>query len=63
MSPELDKSQAPEFSEPYRLLAPLVVLSFPTGIALPSVPPHTRWMSETEWRTTATDPFAAMMTR
>ena len=34
MSPELDKSQPPEeISEPYRLLAPLVVLSFPSGIA------------------------------
>jgi hypothetical protein len=34
MSPELDKSQPPEeISEPYRLLAPLVVLSYPSGIA------------------------------
>ena len=34
MSPELDKPQPPdEISEPYRLLAPLVALSFPSGIA------------------------------
>jgi hypothetical protein len=34
MSSELDKSQPPEeISEPYRLLAPLVALSFPSGIA------------------------------
>ena len=34
MSPEVDKSPPPEeISEPYRLLAPLVVLSFPSGIA------------------------------
>jgi hypothetical protein len=39
MSPVLDKSQSPEFSEPYRLLAPLVLLSFPSGIALPSLRP------------------------
>ena len=38
MSPVLDKSQSPEFSEPYRLLAPLVLLSFPS-IALPSLHP------------------------
>ena len=63
MSPELDKCQSPEFSEPYRLLAPLVLLSFPTSIALPSLPPHTGWMSEVEWRKPATDPFAAMTTR
>ena len=44
-SPEFDKSQS-EFSHPYRLLAPLVLLSFPTSIALPSPPPHTGWMSE-----------------
>jgi hypothetical protein len=42
MLPVLDRSQSPEFSEPYRLLAPLVVLSFPSGIALPSVRP--RWL-------------------
>ena len=39
MSPVLDKYQSPEFSEPYRLLAPLVLLSFPSGIALPSLRP------------------------
>jgi hypothetical protein len=55
MSLEVDKSQSPEFSQPYRLFAPLVLLSFPTSIALTSGSPHTGWVSETEWRETATD--------
>jgi hypothetical protein len=63
MSLELDKSQSSEFSEQYRLLAPLILLSFPSSTALMSVPPHTGRMSEPEWRTTAIDPFAAMTTR
>ena len=33
--PAFDKSPSPEYSEPYRLLAPLVLLSFPSGVALP----------------------------
>ena len=39
MSPVLDNSQSSEFSEPYRLLAPLVLLSFPSSTALPSLRP------------------------
>ena len=35
MLPVFDKSPSPEYPEPYRLLAPLVVLSFPSGVALP----------------------------
>ena len=35
MLPAFDKSPSPDYSEPYRLLAPLVVLSFPSGVALP----------------------------
>ena len=31
--PAFDKS--PDYSEPYRLLAPLVLLSFPSGVAFP----------------------------
>ncbi len=63
MSTELDKSQSPEFSHSYRSLAPLVLLAFPTSIALPSMPPHTGWMSETERREAATDRFVTMTTR
>jgi hypothetical protein len=34
-----DKSLSPEYSEPYRLLAPLVLLSYPSGMALPRLRP------------------------
>src|SRR4030095_10534465 len=33
--PAFGRSTPPRYSEPYRLLAPLVALSFPSGIALP----------------------------
>jgi len=35
MLPAFNRSRSLDYSEPYRLLAPLVVLSFPSGVALP----------------------------
>ena len=63
MSPALDRSQSSESSQPYHLLAPLVLLSFPTSIVVTPLPPHTGWMSETERRERATDRFVAMSAR
>jgi hypothetical protein len=61
MSPELDKSHSPEFSQPYRLLAPLVLLSFPASAHV-SAAAH--WLDAgTERRETATDRFVSMTTK
>jgi hypothetical protein len=46
MLPVFDTSPSREYPEPYRLLAPLVVLAYPSGMALPQlrtdVPMHSR---------------------
>ena len=37
MLPVFDTSPSREYPEPYRLLAPLVALSYPSGVALPQL--------------------------
>jgi hypothetical protein len=37
MLPLFDTSPSREYPEPYRLLAPLLALSYPSGVALPQL--------------------------